>query len=60
MSVLVSSKSTRVQQSPLFDDDKISYQKIKGKIQFNFKTPPKHMHNEKLKIGFPFKFKETP
>ena len=36
---------------PLFDDDKTHYKKIKGKIQFNFKTPPKHMQNEKLKIG---------
>ena len=51
MSVLVSSKSTRVQQSPLFWWWQNTYQKIKGKIQFNFKTPPKHMHNEKLKIG---------
>ena len=39
---------------PLFDDDETPYQKIKGKIQFKFKTPPKHMHNENLKIGQSF------
>ena len=45
-----------------FDDDKTLYQKIKVKIQFNFKTSLKYMHNEKLKIWveFPLKFKETP
>ena len=45
-----------------FDNDKTPCQKIKEKIQFNFKTPPKFIHNEKLKIWaeFPLKFKETP
>ena len=61
VSVLVSSKSTRVQQSPIFDDDKTPYQKIKEKFNFNFKTPLKHMHNENLKIWAEFllKIKET-
>ena len=35
---------------PFFDDEKTPYKKIKRKIQFNFKAPLKHMHNEKLKI----------
>ena len=45
-----------------FDDDKTPYQKIKGKIQFNFKAPPKHMHNKKFKVWteFPLRMKETP
>ena len=37
-----------------FYDDKTPYQKIKEKIQFNFKTPPKYMHNENWKFGLSF------
>ena len=47
---------------PFLHDDKTPYLKIQGKIQFNFKTPPKYMHNEKMKIWaeFPLKFKKIP
>ena len=45
----------------LFDDDKTPYQMIKERFSFNFKTPPKHVHNENLKIWtkFPLKIKKT-
>ena len=62
VSVLVSSKSKGFNNLLFFDDDKTSYQNIKEKFSFNFKTPPKHMHNKNLKIWveFPLKIKETP